>query len=217
MSANPTGPEAGEPGPVLALLSRGLEFWVRQQCQAIEQLEIRLEGSALQLLRGRLEGVSVRARGVRYQELEMDDVRLRGEAMRVRMGRLLRHQSLELEDSFLVRGAIRFSAEGLNRSLAHPNWSWLGDQLAEDLLGIRPLAGLSLRDDQLILQARSAAPESQVVERATRLTTQEGMVTLVSVEGEFCSSVPMDPAIRIERAELAAGRLELGGEARIIP
>ncbi len=64
-------------GPVLALLSRGLEFWVRQQCQAIESLEIRLEGSALQLLRGRLEGVQVQARGVRYQDLELAEVRLR--------------------------------------------------------------------------------------------------------------------------------------------
>ena len=91
MAPDPVGPErsetaAGDSGPVLGLLCRGLEFWVRQQCQAIDSLQIRLEGSALQLLRGRLEGVRVEARGVRYQDLELEEVRLRGEAMQVRMG-----------------------------------------------------------------------------------------------------------------------------------
>jgi hypothetical protein len=217
MASDSPGPEGTDSGPMLTLLSRALEFWVRQQCQAIERLEIRLEGSALQLLRGRLEGVSVVARGVRYQELELEQVCLRGEALRVRMGTLVRRQVLELQDPFLVRGAIRFSGEGLNRSLAHPNWSWLGDQLAEDLLGIRPLAGLALREDQLLLMARSSGPESVAVERATQLSAVDGTVAVVCLEGETATRLPMDPAIRIERAEVGAGRLELTGQARIIP
>lgn len=217
MAPEPQGPDGGNSGPLLALLSRALEYWVRQQCQAIERLEIRLEGSVLELLRGRLEGVGVVARGVRYQDLELEEVRLRGEALRVRMGRLVRQQILELEQPFQVRGAIRFSGDGLNRSLAHPSWSWLGDQLAEDLLGIRPLEGLSLRDERLILLARSSGPESVLVERATRLAAVEGTVELISLEGEQTTRLAMDPAIQIERAELGAGRLELIGQARIVP
>ena len=158
--------EAGS-GPVLALLSRGLEFWVRQQCQAIDSLEIRLEGTALQLLRGRLEGVRVQARGVRYQDLELAEVRLRSDALRVRMGALVRRQVLELENPFQVVGSIVFSSDGLNRSLAHPNWSWLGDDLAEGLLGIRPLAGLRLEEDRLVLRALPSGPGNAPVERAT--------------------------------------------------
>jgi hypothetical protein len=41
-------------GPVMQLLASGLQLWVRQQCDAIESLEIQLEGSALGLLRGKL-------------------------------------------------------------------------------------------------------------------------------------------------------------------
>jgi hypothetical protein len=213
----PPDPDAPEAGPVLALLSRGLEFWVRQQCQAIEQLEVRLEGSGLQLLRGRLEGVQVLARGVRYQELELAEVRLRGEALRVRMGVLLRRQILELENPFRVRGAIRLSGEGLNRSLAHPTWSWLGDQLAEDLIGLRPLAGLRLREDRLVLQARSGGSEDVLVERETTLEAREGTVVVRCEPGEAFTQLPMDPAIRIESALVGSGRLELAGEATIVP
>jgi hypothetical protein len=219
MPPDPTGPQAGEAGagPVLGLLSRGLEFWVRQQCQAIEQLEIQLEGSAWQLMRGRLAGVIVQARGVRYQELEFAEVHLRGEAMAVRMGKLLRQQVLELETPFRVQGTICFSGEGLNRSLAHPNWNWLADQLAEDLLGIQPLASLNLQDDQVVLQACSAGPKGEVVQRAARLEAREGSVAVVGVEGEWSSRVPMDPGIRIETARVGKGRLELSGAATLVP
>jgi hypothetical protein len=222
MAPDPDGPErsetgAAESGPVLGLLCRGLEFWVRQQCQAIESLEIRLEGSALQLLRGRLEGVQVEARGVRYQDLHLEAVRLRGEAMRVRMGSLLRRQTLELENPFLVRGAILFSGEGLSRSLAHPNWSWLGDELAEGVLGIRPLAGVRFESDRMILQAMPAGTGSRTVERVTKLEARDGTVAVAAVGEELAVALPMDPGIQIDSATLAGGILELMGSARIQP
>ena len=217
MPPDPPGPSGHESGPLLALLSRGLEFWVRQQCQAIEKLEIQLEGTALQLLRGRLAGVVVQARGVRYQELELEEVRLRGEAMEVRIGSLLRRQTLELESPFQVRGRIRFSGEGLNRSLAHPNWNWLADQLAEDLLGIRPLEVLSIRGDQLILQARSGGADSTTVQRAVGLEAREGTVELKSLENEQVCRLTMDPAIKLEWVEVGCGHLDLGGVGTIAP
>lgn len=217
MAPDPAGLDSTESSPVLGLLSRGLEFWMRQQCRAIETLEIRLEGTALQLLRGRLAGVSLRARGVVYQELELKEVELRGEEMRIRVGTLLREQNLELETPFLVRGRIRFSSEGLNRSLAHPNWSWLGDQLAEDLLGIRPLEVLTIRGDQVILQARSGGAEGISVERAVALEARAGMLELKSMDHEQVCQLPMDPAIQLEWAEVGCGHLDLGGIGTINP
>ena len=217
MPPDPPGLDSTESSPVLGLLSRGLEFWVRQQCRAIENLEIRLEGTALQLLRGRLAAVSLRATGVVYQELELKEVELRGEEMRVRVGKLLRQQGLELETPFLVRGRIRFSSDGLNRSLAHPNWSWLGDQLAEDLLGIRPLEVLSIRGDQLILQARSGGANSTRVQRAVVLEAREGTVEMKSLENEQVCRLAMDPAIKLEWVEIGCGHLDLGGVGTIAP
>jgi len=49
--ASASHPEGG--GPVLRLLARGLELWLRQQCDSIGHLEIQLSGSAAALLRGR--------------------------------------------------------------------------------------------------------------------------------------------------------------------
>jgi len=207
-------PKAG--GPVLGLLAKGLELWLRQQCDAIDRLEIRLEGSAAQLVRGRLDGVVLEARRVLYRNLRIDRVALRTAPIRVRMGALLLGHSVQLEHPFAVRGTVAFNADDLGRSLASPEWRGLGDGLAEDLLGISPLAGLRIQGDRLILTATGSG-STIPVELAAEVVAADGTVELRSVAGGASARLPMDPAIQIERAELAAGLLELEGQARVSP
>ena len=223
-------PAAGTPeggGPVLGLLSRGLELWLRQQCDTIEALEIQLEGSAAQLLRGRLEGVRLKARGVVFQRLEFEQVELRSDPIQVRIGALLRSRSFQLEEAFTIRGLVVFSAAGLRRTLGTPQWHELGDQVAEELLGISPLGDLRIEEDRLILQA-NLAPGDPPLERAVRVRAVEGTLELRSElpeasEAELPPSeasslrLPMDPNVQLERAALGGGLLELHGGARVLP
>lgn len=200
---------------MLGLLAKGLELWLRQQCDAIDRLEIRLEGSAAQLVRGRLDGVVLEARRVLYRNLRIDRVVLRTAPIRVRIGPLLLGQSFQLEHPFAVRGSVAFNAEDLGLSLASPEWRSLGDGLAEALLGLSPLAGLRIQGDRLILTATGSGLIP--LEIATEVLAADGTVELRSLAGGGSARLPMDPAILIERAELAAGLLELEGEARVSP
>ncbi|WP_216900198.1 DUF2993 domain-containing protein [Synechococcus sp. CCY 9618] len=214
--ADAAPPGEGDSGPVLALLARGLELWLRQQCEAIERVEIRLEGSGLRLLRGRLDGVRLRARRVIYQAMEIEEVTLRCETIQVRMGSLMRNQAVKLEQPFRIHGQVSFSGDGLNRSLSTPAWRSLGDGLADELLGLTPLAGLRIRESRLLLRA-FANGDREPVEREVQLRAAEGTVELRCVDGAPCTQLPMDPNIRIEKAELAADLLHLEGEARVSP
>jgi hypothetical protein len=65
------GMNANSSGPLLQLLSNGLQIWIRAQCDEVGELKLNLQGSALQLLRGKLEGVSLTARKVRFQDLPL--------------------------------------------------------------------------------------------------------------------------------------------------
>lgn len=221
MSSSPSStPETS--GPVMQLLASGLQLWVRQQCEAIDSLEIRLEGSAMALLRGKLAGVQVWARGVRYQGLELEQVELHSEAIQVQMGRVLRGGGLQLDHPFRIRGQVSFTAEGLTRSLARPQWRGLGDAIGEALLGITPLTELRVQANRLVLAAQGVA-ERGLIELATEVRASGGTVEIRGVGGashpaEAASyRLPMDPNIAIEAARIEAGMLQLHGEARVSP
>jgi len=211
--------EAAAGGPVLRLLARGLELWLRQQCEAIDDLQIQLEGSAVQLVRGRLEGVRLQARGVVFQQLRFERVELRSAPMQVRMGTLLRSQTFRLDHPFEITGRVVFSGEGLSRSLSTQPWSALGDALAEELLGRAPLAGLRIDGDQLILSGQADA-QAEHLERATQLLIEAGgLILRAEAEGpegaQMVARLPRDANIQFERAQLRGGALELQGRALV--
>lgn len=207
-------------GPVMQLLASALQLWLRQQCDEIDSLEIRLDGSALALMKGRLAGVHVLARRVSYQSLEIELVDLCSEPIQVQMSQLLRGRGLQLENPFRIRGLVGFTAEGLSRSLAQPQWRVLGDAIGDALLGISPLSELRVEANQLILSALTAGEQGRM-ELAVDVRAVDGTVefrTLEAVEdGVAVHRLPMDPNITIEKAALEAGMLQLSGAARVIP
>lgn len=201
-------------GPLLGLVARGLELWLRQRCQAVQAIEIQLDGSMGELLRSHLRGVRLQARQVVFENLSLDWVELRSEGIQVRTGGLLRGQSLRLDHPFRVRGSVHFTGEGLNRSLTTSAWRELGDLLSEQLLGVSPLEAVRLRDACLIVQARSANGLAEV--ESCLEVTPEGL-GVRPLDGRPMLPLPMDPAITLERAEVRAGRMELAGEALVRP
>jgi hypothetical protein len=196
--------------PVLQLLASGLQLWIRQQCEAVESLELQLHGSALGLLRGRLEGVSLVARRVVYGSLEIEMVELRSSAIQVQLGNLLKGQALQLHQAFQIEGYVAFTAAGLCRSLCMPQWRGLGDQLAETLLGLTPLQEVRIERDRLILQAQGMSCD-------TLPEAVDGHLELRRAEGEQRVALPGDPNIQISEANLEGRLLQLHGNARVWP
>lgn len=200
----------------MGLLSRGLEVWLRQQCEAIGELEIQLEGSAAALLQGRLEGAGLEAARVRFERLLIERVRLRSDPLRVRMGRLLRHRTLELEQPFLIRGRLEFTGEGLTLALRDPRWRELAVYLAEGLLGTGDLGAVELAEDHLVLMPDAAA-EPVGPGRAVRIEAGPEGLVLRPLDGGPAVTIPLDPDLQIERAWIEAGGLLLEGAARVRP
>lgn len=197
-------------GPVLQLLASALQFWIRQQCQSVGSLEIQLHGSALGLLRGRLEGVSLAARRAVFSDLELELVELRSDAIQVQIGGLLRGQPVQLEHPFMVQGFVALSGPGLSRSFSTAHWRGLGDQLADGLLGLAPLQQLRIERDRLVLEAQGMRCE-------TEPRAEAGRLELVAVDNGLSVALPADPNITIETANLEGGLLQLHGRARVSP
>jgi hypothetical protein len=202
---------------VLQLLAGALQVWLRQQVEVEGHLHLQLHGSALNLLRGRLEGVSLQARRVTYNDLQIELVDLRSGAIRVHTGNLLKGKSLQLDHAFSISGQVSFCPEGLSRSFSRPRWRSLADWLAEQLLGITPLQDLRINGNRLVLVAQGVASSDRVELETCLASTPQGLAIQAADGQRELLQVPVDPAIALDSARIEAGMVVLEGTAQVTP
>ena len=203
--------------PLLNVLAGALRLWIRSQCDSLGSLDLELKGSSWSLLRGRLDGVSLMARDVCFQGLPLHSVDLRSGPIAVDMKLLSPGQMLALQQPFQVAGEVSFNGRQLNSALLAEPWRWLGDWMAEQLMGLSPLGALSIDGDLLELKVAVAAYQDPACRRF-RLHADEGTVCFrPETSEEPRILLPMDPAIRIEQAQLGSGQLALKGIATVTP
>ena len=203
--------------PVLKVLAGALRLWIRSQCDSLGSLELVLNGSTWSLLRGRLDGVNLKARDASFQGLPLQRVELCSGPIAVDMKLLNPGQMLALQQPFQVEGEVSFNGRQLNSALLVEPWRWLGDWMAEQLMGLSPLGALRIDSELLELQV-SVAAHQDPARRRFRLNAEQGTLCFrPEIADEPRTLLPMDPAIRIEQVQLASGQLALKGQASVTP
>ena len=203
-------------GPVLQLLASGLQRWIRNQCDSVEELNLALQGSAIELLRGHLKGVSLEARRVSFDQLPLMRAELQSGELKTVFRPGQPNQPVQLQDPFSVEGEVVLSGTDLNKALATDRWRWLADLLAEQLMGLTPLRSLAIDNDRLMLTA-DVITGKDPVQRSFSLCADQGTIRLnhCDANGEFF--LPMDQSITIMDARLQGGQLLIKGNATIHP
>ena len=95
--------------PVLNVLAGALRLWIRSQCDSLGSLELALNGSTWSLLRGRLDGVTLKARDACFQGLPLQSVELCSGPIAVDMKLLSPGQMLTLQQPFQGIAQHRFT------------------------------------------------------------------------------------------------------------
>ena len=203
-------------GPILQLLANGLSLWIRRQCDEVGELSLSLNGSAMQLLRGKLKGVELEGRLVTFQGLPIHQAEISSGPLNLNLKPQQPGQILQLQEAFALQGSVTMRGTDLNSALLTERWRWLGDWLAEELMGLTTLGNLEIENETLILTA-PVINASETVKKCFHLDAAEGTIRIRRIETDGEVLVPMDTNIKIEEAYLKAGQLNLSGSARVIP
>ena len=200
-------------GLLLQILSSCLQLWIRSHCSTAKKLQLTLQGTTLGLLSGQLEGVTLQAQKVIFQDLPISQARLCSEPIRFEF-HPGHSQTVQLEECFAIEGSVTLTSKDLSQALLSPSWRWLGNQLAEQLIGLRPLESVVIDNDCLELQAKVSG-HGEPARGRFQIWAESGTIILQSRNPSTSMALPMDPAIWIDQAEIAGEYLYLCGHATI--
>ena len=114
---HPVTDSSSSSGPLLQLLANGLNLWIRRQCDEVGDLNLVLNGSALQLLRGHLKGVDLEGRLITFDGLPIQRAELSSGALNINLKPTQPGQLLQLQEPFQIQGAVTMGGQDLNRAL----------------------------------------------------------------------------------------------------
>ena len=100
------------------VLSPAMQFWLRSQVEEVETLDISIQGSDRQILKGHVSGVTLNGNQAIYQGLHLGEVQLKGENIRINIGQVLRGKPLQLLETIRVSGAVAISNQNLQASIS---------------------------------------------------------------------------------------------------
>jgi hypothetical protein len=202
-------------GPLLTLLSQGLRFWLASVCTKLEKLELQLDGSALDLIGGRLEGAKLKAEGVVFQGLSIAAVELESEMITFNAAGLLKGRNLEFKQRFRIYGKVKFNEEGLTKSLQNPYWRNFSNDLASTLLSNQELKAYEIKDQELQLIGNKGKSICCYLKLINDELYLQHSTKLPGISLENLIKIPLDPAIKIENIAIDNKELILVGNSLV--
>ncbi|MXZ83902.1 MAG: DUF2993 domain-containing protein [Synechococcus sp. SB0666_bin_14] len=206
--------------PVLDLVRHGLQLWLRGQCDALDHLQLDLDGTPKGLLKGRLDTARLQARGVVRGELRLSRAIITCRGLQLDLGRLRPGQPLPLAAPLSVTVDLWCSAADLQHMVLDAEDAAMGVALLTHFRG--PSAGncrgwqLQITDAGLRL-----LPPAQQTQIPPLLLQLKAVDHEIVVHGEGVpdrpTTIPLDPAIRIHELRFDAQYLCLRGEALVKP
>ncbi|ACK70595.1 conserved hypothetical protein [Gloeothece citriformis PCC 7424] len=100
------------------VLSPALGLWLRSLLEAVETLEIKIQGHDRQILKGYIPGVSIVSCRAIYQGLHLGEVHLKAENIRINIGQIIRGKPFRLLEPIQVSGQLHIEEEDLNQSIS---------------------------------------------------------------------------------------------------
>ncbi len=202
---------------LLSLVSKGLNLWVRSKCNSIGELKIELNGSTMRLLKGEIDGVILNASKVTFQDIYFDTIELVSSPLKFKLDLANSTELLTLREKFKISGTVSIAGDNLNKLLISSHWKWLGDEMADNLMGTMPLYKSNIKGDQLELYAHDVRVDKEHAKGVFYVYANRGDLRIQKKDNQTEYKVPLDSSIYIESASLTEGMLYLKAIAEVKP
>lgn len=102
------------------VLSTAVKLFLRSQVEEVEELKFKIIGGDRQILSGYIPEVFLVSRGATYQGIQLRQVEITAETIRVNLAQILKGKPLRLLEPIIIQGTVLLEEEDLQASLQSP-------------------------------------------------------------------------------------------------
>ena len=204
----------GEKNPLILMLQKGLEFWVRRQCNGSGALKIDLNCTPIKLIHGYIDEVRLEIKNVNFQEIYIHNAQLSTSSFQFNLNLYSNEKIASIKNEFYVQADLILTSQDLQKTISSERWFFLNQLLAKNLLLRDSLISMKILDD--ILEATGKDNGNEYSAKCFyKLEVVSGKMIVKNENRSY--EIPMDPSIYINHAILEDGKIFINLTAKVTP
>ena len=201
-----------EKGILARILEKSIEILLKKECNKIGKIDIDIVASSIQIIKGILTKIYIKAEDIDYKDLLLDKVKL--EAKDVKILFRISDMELKLKNNLTVKFEISLSENSIKTVLFSNSWGWIGNMISKEMLNQDCLYDIKIKNDELFIKG---IKDKNKISEGERFDIKEdkGKIYLASNLIDKLIEIPIEDKICIKDVNISNNLINITAKSLV--
>ena len=191
--------EIQKKGILSKILEKCIEILLKKECKKISKVKINIIASSIQIIKGIIKKVNIKAEDINYKDLFFDEAEL--EANEVKVIFKMNKKNLEFRNNFIIKFKLSLSEKSLKKILLSKNWNWIGAMISKEILNQNKIEDIKIKDGKILFKILNN-DKSMTQEHNLNIKSDNGQLYIENKACKKYMNIPIEDKVCIKDANI---------------
>ena len=199
-------------GILAKILEKAIKILLKKECKKIGKVEIDIVASSIQIIKGIITKINIKAEDIDYKDLLLDKVQL--EANDVKIIYRISNKELKLKNNLIIKFKISLSEDSIKAVLFSNSWGWIGNMISKEMLNQDCLYDIKIKNDELFIKG---IKDKKKISEGERFDIKEdkGKIYLASNLIDKLIEIPIEDKICIKDVNISNNLINITAKSLV--
>ena len=199
-------------GILAKILEKAIKILLKKECKQIGKVEIDIVASSIQIIKGIITKINIKAEDIDYKDLLLDKVQL--EANDVKIIYRISNKELKLKNNLIIKFKISLSENSIKAVLFSNSWGWIGNMISKEMLNQDCLYDIKIKNDKLFIKG---IKDKKKISEGERFDIKEdkGKIYLASNLIDKLIEIPIEDKICIKDVNISNNLINITAKSLV--
>ena len=199
-------------GILSKLLEQGIKIFLKKECNKIDNLKIDIIASSLQIIKGVIPKIHIKASDINYKNLLFDEIELEADDVKILLKK--NNKELDFKNNLIINLKISLSETSLKNILFSKNWNWIGDIISNEISNQVKLEDIKIENDKIFFETSNKRKTINKNEKFD-IKTEDGKLYLKNKAYRKSIQIPIEDKIFFKNVNIHNDLIKLSAESSI--
>ena len=186
-------------GILAKILEKSINILIRKECKNIGELRIDIIASSIQIIKGIIQKINIKAKEINYKDLLFDELEL--EANEIKIIFKINNNEINFKNNFIIKLKISLSEYSLKTILLSSSWSWISDIISKEILNQDKLEDIEISNNQIFMKTKKDNERINAREKV-EVKAEKGNLYLLNKAYNKSIRIPLEDKVEVKKVSM---------------